>query len=146
MANKEFIDLMEQNLHALIRLGGRLVHENKFPDYTKNQIAAIANLKFGGRAKLKDIAARECESVQSISYILKTLEQKNLVAHEEDSEDRRNTWYFLTKKGEDMADMIMAEFRAKIAEIFSGLSKEDEKQMTASLKTINSIINKMDDK
>jgi DNA-binding MarR family transcriptional regulator len=59
---------------------------------------------------------------------------------EVDIADRRNVWYSLTKKGIVLAEKTMSHLRDKIAEVFIGLSRDDETRLTNAVSMINAIL------
>lgn len=98
----------------------------------------------GGRARLKDIARREGLTTPNLCAVFRKLEAKGLVSRMIDESDRRNTWYSVTSAGADMATGAIEMFRALIAKMFADISRSDEVEMISALKTINSILTKME--
>lgn len=145
MSRKEFIQLLEDNIFILDRLADKL---KKNPalicGYPKQQISVLVRLYIGGRARLKDIARREYVTTPNLCASFRKLEHDGLVVRVVDDKDRRNTWYFCTVRGEEVAQTALNAFRAAISDLFVNLTRADEETLTKSLKNINDILNKME--
>jgi DNA-binding MarR family transcriptional regulator len=147
VAQKEFVSIIEENIFILNRLRERLrVGQDCLFGYTRQQVSALIRLYVGGRAKLKDIAAREFVTAPNLCAAFRTLEADGLVMRVVDDGDRRNTWYAATRAGEKLAERILAEFRRGIAELFENISAKDEKKLTVALTTINELLKEMERK
>lgn len=144
MPKKEFVGLIEMNMRAVDRMSDRLKAPADFFGYSRQQIQMIVRLHMSGRAKLKDIARREMTPASNLCAIFRGLEKEGLVCREIDESDRRNTWYYASEKGEQLAGQAIILLRERVAEFFSGISREDEARLTAALKTINELLNKME--
>ncbi len=145
MAQKEFINLIEENIFISHRLAERLkVCGDGLFGYTKAQISALLRLYLGGRAMLKDIARREYTTAPNLCVMFRALESDGLVLREPDDNDRRNMWYSVTESGAKLVEKILAEFRSGIATMFKNISDRDEKKLTVAMITINEILTKME--
>ncbi|MCQ2574952.1 MAG: MarR family winged helix-turn-helix transcriptional regulator [Alphaproteobacteria bacterium] len=145
MQYKEFTQLMADNIILMSRLGNNLHSLVVLPDgYSKQQILILVRLYIGGKAKLKDIASREFMSTANLCSLFRKMEQLNLVARDVDDKDRRDTWYSLTKYGQNIAKAVIDKFLSGLENIFSSISKEDEKALTDATKTINALLKKME--
>jgi DNA-binding MarR family transcriptional regulator len=141
---KEFINLIEQNLLILDWLSGQLKNAPRFSgEYSHQQLKVLGRLFIGGRARLKDIAAREFIPVSNLCSIFRRLEQDGLIVREVDPDDRRNTWYSVSDAGAALATRALEGFRAHIAELFSGIGREEAAELTAALKKLNEALNKI---
>ncbi|MGI5845648.1 MAG: MarR family winged helix-turn-helix transcriptional regulator [Alphaproteobacteria bacterium] len=141
---KEFINIIEQNMVVLAWLSDKLKKPNRvLSRHPRQQLEILVRLHLGGRAKLKDIAAREYTPASNLCSLFRILEKEDLVKREIDDKDRRNTWYSVTPKGTKLALKTIDSFRARISELFSNISKKDEEILTNSLKNMNIILNKI---
>ena len=109
---------------------------------TKDVAGAIKKAEV--EAKLKDIARREMVTAPNLCAAFRKLERDGLVLRKIDENDRRNTWYSVTKAGEKVANQAIESMRNTIEMLFSKLSRSDEDSLTKSLKTINGILTKME--
>lgn len=145
MSHKELIRLLESDILIFDKLAGRLHREPMLDTgLSRVQISILVRLYNGGRARLKDIAQREGLTTPNLCTVFRKLEGKGLVSRTIDESDRRNTWYSVTDTGADMAKNAIEAFRALIAKMFADIGHSDEIEMISALKTINSILTKME--
>ena len=147
MSRKEFVRFMESNIWMLDKYADRLrIDDAHLSGFPRQQLSILVRLHKGGRAMLKDIARRELVSAPNLCATFRKLESDGLVARAVDENDRRNTWYSVTERGAQIAAESMERFRNGIEQMFVDLSKEDESELTAALKTMNKILSKMEQK
>ena len=147
MSRKEFVRFMESNIWMLDKYADRLrIDDAHLSGFPRQQLSILVRLHKGGRALLKDIARRELVSAPNLCATFRKLESDGLVARAVDENDRRNTWYSVTERGAQIAAESMERFRNGIEQMFVDLSKEDESELTAALKTMNKILSKMEQK
>ena len=145
MSRKEFVRFMESNIWLLDKYADRLrIDDAQLSGFPRQQLSILVRLHKGGRAMLKDIARRELVSAPNLCAAFRKLESDGLVSRTVDENDRRNTWYSVTERGAQIASESMERFRASIEQMFAGLSKEDENELTGALKTMNKILSKME--
>ncbi len=145
MSRKDFVHLIEENMLILDRLSGQLKRTQSL-GFPRQQLMVLVRLHIGGPACLKDIAAREHVPTPNLCTTFRKLEANGLVQRTIDDKDRRNTWYAVTPVGEHIAMAAMEKLRAEIESLFAGMSAADERDLTAALKTMNSILSKMESK
>lgn len=142
---KEFIHLMEENVLILDRLAAKLRLDPAYlSGYPRQQMIVLVRLHLGGRARLKDIAARDALSAPNLCCAFRKLEQDGFIARDVDAQDRRNVWYSVTQSGAELATRVMENFRSGIDRMFANISKADEERLTAAIKTMNSILKTME--
>ena len=145
MSRKEFVQLMESNIWLLDKYADKLrTSQSHLSGFPRQQMSILVRLHQGGRALLKDIARREFVSAPNLCAVFRKLEADGLVSRLVDENDRRNTWYAVTERGAELAVGAMETFRNGVEQMFSGLSKEDEVELTKALKTMNKILAKME--
>ncbi len=145
MAHRELIKLMESNILTLDRMSDRLKRAPRESlGYPRQQIAILVRLYLGGQAKLKDIAMREMSTVSNLCAAFRKLEKGGLVARMVDDSDRRNTYYSVTSAGEKIAQQAMEVFHRGIGGLFENIARADEIALISALKTMNSILKKME--
>ena len=145
MPRKEFIHLMEENVLILDRLAAKLrLDPSYLSGYPRQQMVVLVRLHMGGRARLKDIAAREGVSAPNLCSAFRKLEQDGLISRDIDSQDRRNVWYSVTPAGAELAARIMENFRTGIERMFAKISRTDEERLTAAMKTMNGVLKTME--
>lgn len=147
MARKEFVRLMESNIWMLDKYADKLrVDQAYLSGFPRQQMSILVRLHQGGRALLKDIARREFVSAPNLCAVFRKLEADGLVLRVVDENDRRNTWYSVTPRGAEIAENALETFRNGVEKMFSGISKQDEVELTAALKTMNKILSNMEHK
>lgn len=145
MARKEFVKILESNIMIMDKLSDKFKREpTVLSGYPRQQLSILVRLHIGGPARLKDIARRELVTAPNLCAAFRKLERDGLVLRHIDEDDRRNTWYSVTAAGEKIATQAMETMRGAIEKLFAKLSREDEDALTKSLKTINSILTKME--
>lgn len=145
MARKELISLLEQNVFLFGKLSER-INRNcvDFGEYSRQQVQFLIRLHINGRARLKDFAAREFIPAPNLCTVFRKLEHDGLVARDVDDNDRRNTWYSVTKMGAEMATKFMDVFHNAVANIFKDIDKTDEEILVKSFKSIHDVFVKME--
>ena len=145
MARKEFVKLFEQNVLLFDRLSDKLKRAPAFlAGFPRQQLSVLVRLHLGGPDLLKEIARREMLTAPNLCAVFRKLERDGLVLRKIDEKDRRNTWYSVTEVGEKVATQAMDVMRNAIEDLFAGISREDEMALTGAMKTINSILTKME--
>jgi DNA-binding MarR family transcriptional regulator len=113
-----------------------------YEKYSHHQVMAMLWLKTNGKNRLKDIAAQTKMSASSLCVMFNELEKDALILREIDKNDRRNTYYSLSEKGEIAADETMRQFREAMLKIFEPLNEDEIKKVADSFNTISEILEK----
>ena len=61
-----------------------------------------------------------------------------------DKNDRRDTWYEVSKSGKIMAEKLLDKFLKAIESLCKVLPEEDEDALAETVKTMNGILKKME--
>lgn len=125
------------------RFGKMLYNFIEEPKEKPQKIFMLDDLREVGKARLKDIALQTGYSTQNLCTLYNGLVEEGLVGREIDKNDRRNTYYFLTKKGEKTLDENQSKARGVILDTFSKLSEEDLNELKLCLENTNRIIEKV---
>ena len=145
MARKEFVKILESNIMIMDKLSDKFKREPTIlSGYPRQQLSILVRLHIGGPARLKDIARSELVTAPNLCTAFRKLKHDGLVLRRIDEDDRRKTWYSVTAAGEKIATQAVETMRGAIEKLFAKLSREDEDALTKSLKTINSILTKME--
>jgi len=116
-----------------------------FPEeYSKQQVLMLVRLYISGKAKLKDIANRECMSTANLCSLFRKMEQLNLVVRDVDADDRRDTWYSVTKYGQSIAKTAVDRIFNCLENIFLPVLKDEEAKLTDAMTMINTLLKKME--
>lgn len=145
MTHAEVTELMAENMRIMGRLSSRLqplLEENS--KNSRQQMSVLVRLYLAGKIKLKDFANHEVISTANLCSVFRKLEQDNLVMRSVDENDHRDTWYEVTKSGKDLAEKLIDKFMQGLESLCKVLPEEDEDKLAETVKTINSILKKME--
>lgn len=145
MTHTEITDLMAENMRMISRFSGKL--QSVFEDtnqLSRQQLSVLVRLYFAGKIKLKDFAAREFISTANLCAVFRKLESENLVVRSVDENDKRDTWYVVTKSGKAIAEKIVDKFMVGLESIFQVLPEEEKNKLAETMKTVNSILKKVE--
>ena len=145
MTHNEVTRLMAENMRIMGRLSSRLqpLLEGK-EKYSRQQMSVLVRLYLAGKIKLKDFANREVISTANLCAVFRKLEQDNLVVRFVDENDRRDTWYDVTKAGKVLAEKLIDTFMHGLESLCKVLPEQDEDRLADTVKTINEILKKME--
>ena len=147
MVKKELISWLEKNIMLFGKLSERINRgQVEFGGYSRQQAQFLVRLYLGGRARLKDLAAREFVPAPNLCTVFRKLERDGLVLRVVDENDRRNTWYSVTDLGAGVANKFIAMMHQAIAAIFKDIDKNDEEKLIGAFKTMHNILLKMESK
>ncbi len=146
MARKKFIELMEQNGMILERLLARI---QQFPSqklgYNRQQLFILCDLAASGRSKLKEIARRQCMPTPNLCIMFRKLEAEGLVARSVDENDRRNTWYSVTARGQKIVTKFKDSVMDMIEHFCRNLSMVEENKLTEYFEYMNKILTRVEE-
>ena len=145
MTHAEVTNLMAENMRIMGRLSSRLQPlleaDSKF---SRQQMSVLVRLYLAGKIKLKDFANREVISTANLCSVFRKLEQDKLVVRTVDENDRRDTWYEVTKSGKVLSEKLIDRFMQGLESLCKVLPEEDEDKLAGTVKTINEILKKME--
>jgi DNA-binding MarR family transcriptional regulator len=108
---------------------------------TPPQFYVLATIGYAGRLPFSEIGAKMMVTVSNLTGIVDRLEEKKLVTRKRDEEDRRVVYVVLTDKGARAYKTTIPIFERSVAEVFSPLSKAQQKDLSALLRKLNQISN-----
>lgn len=110
--------MVQKALLARIKGSGLTLGQPKVLDYLKDH----------NGSSQKEIA-RGCHiEAGSLTSILNRMEEKGLVERRMLHGNRRNSYVFLTEKGEELRNLVTESFESIENEAFQGISDEDKEQ------------------
>lgn len=110
--------MVQRALLARIKGSGLTLGQPKVLDYLKDH----------NGSSQKEIA-RGCHiEAGSLTSILNRMEEKGLVERRMLHGNRRNSYVFLTEKGEELRNLVTESFESIENEAFRGISDEDKEQ------------------
>ena len=146
MARKKFIELLEQNGMLLERLLTRI---QQFPSqrvgYNRQQLMILCDLAVCGRSKLKEIAHRQSMPTPNLCIMFRKLEAEGLVMRTVDENDRRNTWYSVTAKGQKIVTKFKDSVMDTIEQFCHGLSSAEENKVAECFEYLNKILTRVEE-
>ena len=104
---------------------------------TPPQFYVLATIGYAGRLPFGEIGAKMMVTVSNLTGIVDRLEDKNLVVRKRDEKDRRVVHVVLTDKGANLYKSTIPQFEKSVAQIFTGLSKPEQKELSALLRKLN---------
>ncbi len=146
MARKRFIELIEEHGMILERLLTRI---QQFPSqkvgYNRQQLIILVDLFVSGRSKLKEIAHRQCIPTPNLCIMFRKLEGEGLVSRTVDENDRRNTWYSVTAKGQRVAMKFKDAVMDTIEHFCRNLTVSEEKKLAECFEYLNKILTRVEE-
>lgn len=110
---------------------------------TEKQFFVMIKLKECKKIELKNLSKELGVSTSSLCILLNKLVEKQYVYREEDSRDRRNTFYGITEKGVYIIDSEIEKFVTIANHKVNVLNKEDKETLTESLQSAKKMIKKL---
>lgn len=105
-------------------------------DLTLPQFYVLATIGYAGGLPFGEIGEKMMVTVSNLTGIVDRLEEKKLVARERDARDRRVVRVMLTDKGLKVYRNTIPVFEKSIAQFFSPLSKDQQKELAALLRKL----------
>lgn len=104
---------------------------------TPPQFYVLATIGYAGSLPFGEIGAKMLVTVSNLTGIVDRLEGKKFVARKRDERDRRVVHVMLTDKGAKLYKSTIPLFEKCVGEIFAGLSKANQKQLSALLRQLD---------
>ncbi|MCC0646846.1 MULTISPECIES: MarR family winged helix-turn-helix transcriptional regulator [Clostridioides] len=145
MSDKELsILLLESmnNFHNLIKIINNERYK-KGKVLTERQFFALVSIRKHNKMELKNLSRDLHVSTSSLCILLNKLVEQEYVYREEDSRDRRNTFYGITESGEKTLDDEILKFISIISDKMNCLDVENKDKLFASLEDSRNIIEQL---
>lgn len=104
---------------------------------TPPQFYVLATIGYAGSLPFGEIGAKMLVTVSNLTGIVDRLEDKKFVVRKRDDKDRRVVHVMLTEKGAKLYTSTIPLFEKCVGEIFSGLDKTEQKQLSALLRRLD---------
>ena len=104
---------------------------------TPPQFYVLATIGYAGGLPFGEIGAKMMVTVSNLTGIVDRLEEKKLVVRKRDEKDRRVVHVVLTERGAKLYKTTIPEFENSVAQIFAGLAKPEQKELSALLRKLN---------
>lgn len=106
---------------------------------TPPQFYVLATIGYAGSLPFGEIGAKMLVTVSNLTGIVDRLEDKKFVVRRRDDKDRRVVHVMLTERGAKLYKSTIPLFEKCVGEIFSGLNKADQKQLSALLRRLDHV-------
>lgn len=134
----EFSSLFHQKISPIL-------NEDVFSKYTCNKNQNKALIILGRKEKITPSMLCKCLDMRkgSLTTLLDSLENMNLIFRQTDENDRRKTWVFLTEEGKNYVESQMQQYKNVITPIINSLEDEDIGNLANSIKSVIDIMKKL---
>jgi MarR family transcriptional regulator, organic hydroperoxide resistance regulator len=140
MKNKNISKLMLQSMNTYQNLI-KTINADRYKlgkVLTKKQFFALGEIQKHKKIELKNLSRELCVSTSSLCILLNKLVNLGYVYREEDTKDRRNTFYGITEAGETVINSELEKFAQIINEKIDKLDLDKKEELEESLqKTID---------
>lgn len=146
MKNKEISKLMLKSMNTY----QNLIKSTNTDRYklgkvlTKKQFFTLLEIQKHEKIELKNLSRELYVSTSSLCILLNKLVEQGYVYREEDTKDRRNTFYGITEKGDEIINIEIDKFmniiNDKIDKLHLDKKKELEKSLQKTIKLMNELI------
>ncbi|WP_042272180.1 MarR family winged helix-turn-helix transcriptional regulator [[Clostridium] dakarense] len=142
MNNREISVLIMQSINDFTNLIKVLNQErHKLDDIlTDKQFVALGSMMNYDKIELKNLSRDLHVSTSSLCILMNKLVDQGYVYREEDTKDRRNTFYGLTKEGRNMLDIEIEKFLSIIDKRIETLDEGEKSRLFDAVSEANSIM------
>ena len=124
----------------------KLVNNEKFKNQktlTEKQFFALSRMMTYDKIELKNLSRDLFVSTSSLCILLNKLVEKGYVYREEDTRDRRNTFYGITEEGRRVLNEEIDEILEIMSAKFSLLEEEELNRLSTAMDEVKDIIAKL---
>ena len=142
MENNEISMLMMENMNHFTNLI-KIVNDKRYSDkrlLTERQFFALASIRKHNKIELKNLSKDLYVSTSSLCILLNKLVEQGYVYREEDSKDRRNTFYCITEKGSETVKSEIDRFIGIISTKIDRLNEEQRYKLFNCMIEVKSIM------
>lgn len=142
MNNREISILIMESIQDFTNLIKILNQErHKLDDIlTDKQFLALGRMMNYDKIELKNLSRDLHVSTSSLCILMNKLVDQGYVYREEDTKDRRNTFYGLTKEGRNLLDIEIEKFLSIIDIRIETLDEKEKHRLFAAVREANSIM------
>lgn len=142
MNNREISILIMESIKDFTNLIKKMNQErHKFDGVlTDKQFFALGSMMNYDKIELKNLSKNLHVSTSSLCILMNKLVEQGYVYREEDTKDRRNTFYGLTEEGRNVLDSEMEKFLSIIDRKIETLDEDPKSRLFAAVSEANSIM------
>lgn len=112
------------------------------PSYARMRL--MGSLRCKGPQIMSSISTELGVTRRNVTALVDALEEEGLLRRKSHPTDRRATVIEMTERGVEKMDEMYDEHRARISEVFEGLSEEDRKSLVRILGTLRGTLRERD--
>lgn len=101
---------------------------------TGTEFLVLAHLNRNGKEKVQKLAETAMITSGTITYTIKKLERANMIAREQDLEDKRIFWVELTSKGQELYENIFNEHMDYMECLLGEFSESEKNEFIEMIK------------
>lgn len=123
-----------QLIHKIENVTHRILvkmRQNSDSDLGTSHILVLHELRINGESRPSDLAAILGFTPASLTHLSTKLDKKKLITKRQDENDKRVSYWKITKDGEILLDRAQLEGQIVRKEIFSHLTEDDQKALLA---------------
>lgn len=142
MDNKEISKLMIRHMNNLQNLI-KTTDDERYKQgkvLTKKQFFALTEIQKHEQIELKNLSKVLYVSTSSLCILLNKLVEQDYVYRREDAKDRRNTFYGITEKGQDIINQEIEKFMDIISNKLNNIDKGKREILHRNLEKTEEII------
>ena len=142
MENNEISILMMENMNHFTNLI-KIVNDERYSGkklLTERQLFALVSIRKYNKIELKNLSKDLYVSTSSLCILLNKLVEQGYVYREEDSKDRRNTFYCITEKGSETVKSEIDRFINIISKKIDRLNEEQRYKLFNCMVEVKSIM------
>lgn len=145
MNNKEISAVMMENMIYFTNLIKVVNDErnNSEKILTERQFHSLVSIRRHKKIELKNLSKDLYVSTSSLCILLNKLVKQGYVYREEDSKDRRNTFYGITEKGEKIIQEEIDKFLSVISAKIDKLDQEQKEKLFDYMVNSKEILRKL---
>lgn len=142
MKNREISSLMMENMNNFSNLI-KIVNDERCSNekiLTERQFFALVSIRKHKKIELKNLSKDLYVSTSSLCILLNKLVEQEYVYREEDSRDRRNTFYCITERGNEIVKAEIDKFLSIIGSKVEKLNEEQKEKLFNCMAETEAII------
>lgn len=142
MENREISVLMMENMNHLSNLIKIVNDERNSSEkiLTERQFFALVSIRKHKKIELKNLSKDLYVSTSSLCILLNKLVEQEYVYREEDTKDRRNTFYCISEKGDRIVKAEIDKFLGIIGTKVNKLDTNQKEKLFNCLSEVNPMI------
>ncbi|HEY2669724.1 MAG TPA: MarR family transcriptional regulator [Rugosimonospora sp.] len=123
---------------AVARLSRRIRLDTN--DVPPLQLSTLASIEEHGPLRLGELAAREAVTAPTMTRVLASLDERDLIVRSPDPDDARSTRVALSRAGAKVLEEVRSQRTALLDARLAGLSDEQRAALAAALPALEALV------